>query len=57
MYLRHTRLVGTFSLQASSYVESVAAKIRRQIEELERTAGTTAPLTVDGVAVDAYMTR
>lgn len=45
-------------MQSNSFVEGVSHKIRRQIEELERTSGTlTSALTVDGVPVDSYLTR
>ncbi|GAB4858254.1 V-type proton ATPase subunit C [Ancistrocladus abbreviatus] len=45
-------------LKSNSFVEGVTHKIRRQIEDLERSSGVEAgALTVDGVPVDSYLTR
>ncbi|KAL8139850.1 hypothetical protein V2J09_005871, partial [Rumex salicifolius] len=45
-------------LKSNNFVESVTHKIRRQIEELERSSGVEAgALTVDGVPIDSYLTR
>ncbi|KAL9251530.1 V-type proton ATPase subunit C-like protein [Drosera capensis] len=45
-------------LKSNSFVEGVTHKIRRQIEELERSSGVEAgALTVDGIPVDSYLTR
>ncbi|KAL2920627.1 V-type proton ATPase subunit C [Bienertia sinuspersici] len=45
-------------LKANAFVESVTHKIRRQIDELERSSGVDAgSLTVDGVPIDSYLTR
>ena len=39
-------------------MEGVTHKIRRQIDELERSSGVDAgALTVDGVPIDSYLTR
>jgi V-type H+-transporting ATPase subunit C len=46
------------NVQPNSFVEGVSHKIRRQIEELEKVSGVESnALTVDGVAVDSYLTR
>ncbi|ERN06184.1 hypothetical protein AMTRI_Chr06g192430 [Amborella trichopoda] len=45
-------------VKSNSFVEGVSHKLRRQIEELERSSGVeTGTLTVDGVPVDSYITR
>ncbi|XP_021765139.1 V-type proton ATPase subunit C-like [Chenopodium quinoa] len=45
-------------LKANAFVEGVTHKIRRQIEELERSSGVEGGgLTVDGVPIDSYLTR
>nr|DAD30447.1 TPA_asm: hypothetical protein HUJ06_009298 [Nelumbo nucifera] len=45
-------------LKSNSFIEGVSQKIRRQIEDLERTSGVeSSALTVDGVPVDSYLTR
>nr|DAD38788.1 TPA_asm: hypothetical protein HUJ06_013110 [Nelumbo nucifera] len=45
-------------LKSNSFVEGVSHKIRRQIEELERTSGVEGgALRVDGVPIDSYLTR
>ncbi|KAL2632072.1 hypothetical protein R1flu_016758 [Riccia fluitans] len=44
--------------KANVVVEGISNKIRRQIEDLERASGQEFPhLSVDGVPVDAYMTK
>ncbi|XP_020599282.1 V-type proton ATPase subunit C [Phalaenopsis equestris] len=44
--------------KSNAFIEGVAHKIRRQIEELERASGIESlALTVDGVPVDTYLTR
>jgi V-type H+-transporting ATPase subunit C len=46
------------NVQSNSFIEGVAQKIRRQIEELQRVSGVESnALTVDGVPVDSYLTR
>jgi hypothetical protein len=50
-------LIG-WNVQSNSFIEGVAQKIRRQIEELQRVSGVESnALTVDGVPVDSYLTR
>jgi V-type H+-transporting ATPase subunit C len=50
-------LIG-LNVQSNSFIEGVAQKIRRQIEELQRVSGVESnALTVDGVPVDSYLTR
>ncbi|KAJ6866480.1 hypothetical protein NC652_037888 [Populus alba x Populus x berolinensis] len=45
-------------VRSNSFIEGVAQKIRRQIEELQRVSGVESnALTVDGVPVDSYLTR
>ncbi|KAJ7524212.1 hypothetical protein O6H91_18G082800 [Diphasiastrum complanatum] len=45
-------------LKASSVIEGVTHKVRRQIEELDRTSGIEAgTLSVEGVPIDSYITR
>lgn len=45
-------------LRANAFVEGVTHKIRRQIDELERSSGVDGgALTVDGVPIDSYLTR
>ncbi|XP_057527768.1 V-type proton ATPase subunit C [Amaranthus tricolor] len=45
-------------LKGNAFVEGVTHKIRRQIDELERSSGVDAgALTVDGVPIDSYLTR
>ncbi|XP_061948375.1 V-type proton ATPase subunit C [Populus nigra] len=45
-------------VRSNSFIEGVAQKIRRQIEELQRVSGAESnALTVDGVPVDSYLTR
>ncbi|KNA23913.1 hypothetical protein SOVF_019560 [Spinacia oleracea] len=45
-------------LKANAFVEGVTQKIRRQIDELERSSGVDGgDLTVDGVPIDSYLTR
>ncbi|GAB2265207.1 V-type proton ATPase subunit C [Dionaea muscipula] len=45
-------------LKSNNFVEGVTHKIRRQIEELERSSGVEAgALTVDGIPIDSYLTR
>jgi len=47
-----------WNVQSNSFIEGVAQKIRRQIEELQRVSGVESnALTVDGVPVDSYLTR
>ncbi|KAH9607482.1 hypothetical protein KSS87_019379 [Heliosperma pusillum] len=45
-------------LKSNLFVEGVTHKIRRQIDELEKSSGVDAgSLTVDGVPIDSYLTR
>ncbi|GMH08989.1 hypothetical protein Nepgr_010829 [Nepenthes gracilis] len=45
-------------LKSNSFVEGVTHKIRRQVEDLEKSSGVEAgALTVDGVPIDSYLTR
>lgn len=44
--------------QATVYVEGVAQKMRRQVEDLDRGSSTPTPsLSVDGVSLESYITR
>uniref|UniRef100_A0A7C9CWU3 V-type proton ATPase subunit C n=1 Tax=Opuntia streptacantha TaxID=393608 RepID=A0A7C9CWU3_OPUST len=45
-------------IKSNAFMEGVTQKIRRQIDELERSSGVNAgALTVDGVPIDSYLTR
>lgn len=45
-------------VKSNAFVEGVTHKIRRQIDEMERSSGVNAgALTVDGVPIDSYLTR
>lgn len=45
-------------MQVSSTVENIAAKIRRQLDDLDRAGGNeVTALSVDGIPVDSYITR
>ncbi|XP_074282146.1 V-type proton ATPase subunit C-like [Silene latifolia] len=45
-------------LKSNAFVEGATQKIRRQIDELERSSGVDAgSLTVDGVPIDSYLTK
>ncbi|KAH9617437.1 hypothetical protein KSS87_018298 [Heliosperma pusillum] len=45
-------------LKSNAFVEGATQKIRRQIDELEKSSGVDAgSLTVDGVPIDSYLTR
>eukprot|EP00271_Cylindrocystis_brebissonii_P001673 TRINITY_DN11958_c0_g1_i1.p1 TRINITY_DN11958_c0_g1~~TRINITY_DN11958_c0_g1_i1.p1 ORF type:complete len:378 (+),score=99.32 TRINITY_DN11958_c0_g1_i1:221-1354(+) len=44
-------------VKANNFVEGVTHKIRRQLEELDRTLGESSKLTVDEVPLEQYITR
>lgn len=45
-------------IKSNAFMEGVTLKIRRQIDDLERSSGVNAgALTVDGVPIDSYLTR